>query len=64
MATLCKPAVRVPEHVVTMEDMLAMAEQIHAGKPQLPLALRLIRNTSVAKRHIVQPVEATLAPRA
>lgn len=60
MATLCKPAVRVPEHVVTMDDTLAMTEQLHAGKPQLPLALRLIRNTSVAKRHIVQPVEATL----
>ncbi len=33
MATLCKPAVRVPEHVVTMEDMLAMAEQSMLASP-------------------------------
>ena len=60
MAILCKPAVSVPEYVVTMEDTLAFAERLHWGKPQLPLALRLIRNTGVQKRHIVQPIEETL----
>ncbi|MBB2938514.1 1,3,6,8-tetrahydroxynaphthalene synthase [Amycolatopsis bartoniae] len=60
MPTLCKPAVSVPEHVVTMEQTLEFAERIHAGKPQLSLALRLIRNTGVRKRHIVQPLEDTL----
>jgi 1,3,6,8-tetrahydroxynaphthalene synthase len=60
MPTLCKPSVRLPEHVVTMEQTLDLAERIHAGKPQLPLALRLIRNTGVRKRHIVQPLEETL----
>ncbi|MGH3839191.1 MAG: type III polyketide synthase, partial [Pseudonocardiaceae bacterium] len=43
-----------------MEETLEFAEKVHAGKPQLPLALRLIRNTGVQKRHIVQPVEKTL----
>jgi len=57
---LCKPSVRVPEHVITMEETLDFAERVHAGKPQLPLALRLIRNTGVRKRHIVQPVEQAL----
>jgi 1,3,6,8-tetrahydroxynaphthalene synthase len=33
---------------------------VHAGKPQLPLALRLIENTGVRTRHIVQPIEQTL----
>lgn len=60
MATLCKPAVSVPEHVITMEDTLALARSLHADHPQLPLALRLIENTGVAKRHIVQPIEETL----
>jgi len=60
MATLCKPSVRVPEYIITMEETLAFAEKLHAGKPQLPLALRLISNTGVRKRHVVQPLEKTL----
>ncbi|MFI9583716.1 type III polyketide synthase [Streptomyces sp. NPDC052236] len=60
MPRLCKPAVSVPEYVITMEETLDFAERVHGGKPQLPLALRLIRNTGVQKRHIVQPIEKTL----
>lgn len=60
MSTLCKPSVSVPEYVITMEETLRFAEKVHAGKPQLSLALRLIRNTGVQKRHIVQPIEKTL----
>ncbi|MCI2419935.1 type III polyketide synthase [Saccharopolyspora sp. K220] len=60
MATLCKPSVSVPEYVVTMDETLEFAKRLHAGKSQLPLALRLIRNTGVRKRHIVQPIEETL----
>lgn len=61
MPTLCKPSVSVPEYVITMEETLEFAELVHAGKPQLPLALRLIKNTGVQKRHIVQPLEKTLS---
>jgi 1,3,6,8-tetrahydroxynaphthalene synthase len=60
MSILCKPSVRVPEHVITMEETLEFAGEMHAGKPQLALALRLIQNTGVRKRHIVQPIEETL----
>ena len=60
LPTLCKPAVSVPEHVITMEETLEFAERVHAGKRQLPLALRLIQNTGVRKRHLVQPIEQTL----
>jgi 1,3,6,8-tetrahydroxynaphthalene synthase len=60
MPTLCKPSVRVPEYIITMEETLEFAKKVHAGKPQLPLALRLIQNTGVRKRHIVQPIEKTL----
>ncbi|MEN3304649.1 MAG: 1,3,6,8-tetrahydroxynaphthalene synthase [Micromonosporaceae bacterium] len=61
MPTLCKPSVSLPEHVITMEETLEFAERLHAGKPQLPLALRLIQHTGVRKRHIVQPIEQTLS---
>lgn len=60
MATLCKPSVSVPEHVITMEETLDLARSRHPDHPQLPLALRLIENTGVHKRHIVQPIEETL----
>ncbi len=60
MSTLCKPSVSVPEYVITLEETLEFARRMHAGKSQLPLALRLIQNTGVQKRHIVQPIEETL----
>ncbi|MDG9726252.1 MULTISPECIES: type III polyketide synthase [unclassified Streptomyces] len=60
MATLCRPSVSVPEHVITMEETLELARQRHTDHPQLPLALRLIENTGVRTRHIVQPIEETL----
>ncbi|MGW7434332.1 type III polyketide synthase [Streptomyces sp. NPDC054861] len=60
MVTLCKPAVAVPEYVITREETLDLARSRHADHPQLPLALRLIENTGVAERHLVQPIEATL----
>jgi 1,3,6,8-tetrahydroxynaphthalene synthase len=60
MPVLCQPAVDVPEHIITAEETLALAERQHAEHPQLPLALKLIRNTGVRKRHIIQPIEQTL----
>ncbi|WP_165986212.1 type III polyketide synthase [Streptomyces sp. YIM 98790] len=60
MATLCRPAVAVPEHVITQEETLELARRTHADHPQLPLVLRLIKNTGVRTRHIVQPIGETL----
>ncbi|WP_346095711.1 type III polyketide synthase [Streptomyces olivaceiscleroticus] len=60
MAILCRPAIAVPEHVITREETLELARTLHAEHPQLPLALRLIGNTGVATRHLVQPIEETL----
>ncbi|WP_406421819.1 type III polyketide synthase [Streptomyces sp. NBC_00842] len=60
MPILHKPSVRVPEYTITMEETLDFARKAHAGKPQLALALRLIENTGVQKRHLVQPIEKTL----
>jgi 1,3,6,8-tetrahydroxynaphthalene synthase len=60
MITLCRPAVAVPEHVIALDDTLRLARELHANHDQLQLALRLIKNTQVAKRHLVQPIEDTL----
>nr|WP_268251479.1 type III polyketide synthase [Streptomyces lavendofoliae] len=60
MATLCRPAVSVPEHVITMQQTLDLARTIHADHPQLQLALRLMENTGVQKRHLLRPIEETL----
>ncbi|MEE1927875.1 type III polyketide synthase [Streptomyces sp. TRM 70351] len=60
MPTLCRPAVAVPEHVITMAETLELARAVHADHPQLGLALRLIENTGVRTRHLVQPIEQTL----
>lgn len=60
MAVLCQPAVWVPEHTITMEETLALACRLHPEHEQLPLALRMIKNTGVAKRHLVQPLAETL----
>jgi 1,3,6,8-tetrahydroxynaphthalene synthase len=60
MPILCKPAVAVPENIVTLDETLDMAARLHAGNPKLNLALRLIRNTGVLKRHTILPLEETL----
>ncbi|MER6773404.1 type III polyketide synthase [Streptomyces bacillaris] len=60
MATLCRPAIAVPEHIITMEQTLDLARETHHGHPQRDLVLRLIRNTGVRTRHLVRPIEETL----
>jgi 1,3,6,8-tetrahydroxynaphthalene synthase len=60
MPVLCKPAVAVPENIITLEDTLTLCRDLHKDHPQLELALRLLRNTGVLKRHLVQPIELTL----
>jgi 1,3,6,8-tetrahydroxynaphthalene synthase len=60
MPVLCKPSVHSPEHQVTLDETLELAAHIHSNHPQLPLALRLITNTGVHTRQLVQPIEATL----
>ncbi|MFJ9446052.1 type III polyketide synthase [Kitasatospora sp. NPDC101235] len=60
MAVLCKPAIAVPEHVITNEETLELARRLHPDHPQLDLALRLIKNTGVRKRHLIQPIDVVL----
>ncbi|MET9556250.1 type III polyketide synthase [Streptomyces sp. NPDC006645] len=60
MATLCRPAIAVPEHVITMEQTVELARSLHPDHPQLELAVRLISNTGVLTRRLVRPIEETL----
>jgi 1,3,6,8-tetrahydroxynaphthalene synthase len=60
MPVLCKPAVAVPEHIVTLEQTLDLCRDIHAKHPRLSVALRMLQNTGVKKRHFIQPIETVL----
>lgn len=60
MPLLCKPSIHSPEHEITLDETLALAAQIHERNPQLALALRLITNTGVLSRQLIQPMEQTL----
>ncbi|GAA1238893.1 MULTISPECIES: type III polyketide synthase [Streptomyces] len=60
MAVLCKPAIAIPEHVITNEETLELARRLHHDHPQLDLALSLIENTGVQKRHLIQPIDEVL----
>ncbi|SEF27685.1 1,3,6,8-tetrahydroxynaphthalene synthase [Amycolatopsis pretoriensis] len=58
--TLCRPAVWVPDNVITLDETLAMCRRIHSGHQKLRTVLRMIENTGVQKRHLIQPITATL----
>ncbi|OHV50585.1 MULTISPECIES: type III polyketide synthase [unclassified Pseudofrankia] len=60
MPILCRPAVMVPEHTITMGETLDLACRLHADHPRLDLVLQLIENTGVRKRHLVRPLAQTL----
>ncbi|MFC4587036.1 type III polyketide synthase [Sphaerisporangium corydalis] len=60
MPVLCRPAVHVPENVITQAETLELCRRLHSDHPQLNLALRLIANTGVQERHLVQPIDETL----
>nr|WP_206313888.1 type III polyketide synthase [Streptomyces coryli] len=43
-----------------MEKTLSLAEELHPKHPRLRLVKRMITNTGVTKRHLIQPVDVTL----
>ncbi len=60
MSVLCRPAVHFPEYEVTLKDTLEAARGLYPDHPRLDTALRLIENTGVRTRRILQPLETTL----
>mgnify|MGYP001167276041 FL=1 len=59
MPILCKPAVAVPEQVVTCEQTLARYAAGYRDHPRLGLVLRLVAEAGVARRHLVPPDDRT-----
>jgi 1,3,6,8-tetrahydroxynaphthalene synthase len=57
---LCRPAVHLPEYVITLDQTLQLVENLHWDHPQRDLAVQLIGNTGVLTRHLVQPIHVTL----
>ncbi|MCI5192103.1 MAG: type III polyketide synthase [Candidatus Electrothrix sp. AU1_5] len=60
MPVLCKPYVKVPEYTISQEQTLALCRQLYSDHPRLDTLLSLVHNTTVEKRHIIQPLEKTL----
>jgi 1,3,6,8-tetrahydroxynaphthalene synthase len=60
MPVLCRPAIAIPEHVVTLSETLAVARHLHAGHPRLPTLVRLVENTGIRRRHLIRPMAETL----
>ncbi|WP_074013415.1 type III polyketide synthase [Candidatus Sodalis sp. SoCistrobi] len=63
MPTLHKPAVYLPEYIISQQDTINLARTNFKDNPNLEKSIELIINTGVMKRHIIQPIElATLHP--
>ncbi len=63
MPTLHKPAIYLPEYIITLEETIDLAKKNFKDNPNLEKSIALITNTGVKKRHIIQPIElATLHP--
>ncbi|MFI1829339.1 type III polyketide synthase [Streptomyces sp. NPDC020412] len=58
-----RPAVAVPEHVVTQEEIVAALGELFARTPQVERGLELMRNTTVRTRNMVSDLREMLAPR-
>lgn len=61
MTILCRPAVHVPEYSISAEQTLEIAERLHRDHEDYELVRRLIANTGVRYRYLVQPIASTLA---
>ncbi|SDP42766.1 hypothetical protein SAMN05421507_108148 [Lentzea jiangxiensis] len=54
------PALWVPENTVTLDQTLELCRRLHPDHEKLRTVLRMVENTGVRKRHIVQPLNDTL----
>ncbi|MDF0531102.1 type III polyketide synthase [Tsukamurella sp. 8F] len=61
--TLHKPATYLPDHVITLEETLALITREHANARALDQALSMIANTGVQARHLIDPIDRVTAPR-
>ena len=57
MATVCTPAIVLPEHVVTQQEFMDALRKQYAGEEQLDAKLRLATNTTIRQRYFATPLE-------
>jgi phloroglucinol synthase len=57
VTTLTRPNVLFPKHKITQDQMIDHLEDLHGDHPRLPLAIRMIRNTSIEERYLVLPID-------
>ncbi len=55
MSTACRPVLCLPDHTVTLDEAVSHMGELHASHPRIGTALRLMRNTSVGTRSLVDP---------
>ncbi len=51
MPTLHKPAIYLPEYIITLEETIALAKKDFKDNPNLEKSVELITNTGVKKAH-------------
>jgi 1,3,6,8-tetrahydroxynaphthalene synthase len=61
MATVCTPELVWPDHLIAQEAMVTAVAERRGGLPHLDRGLQVMRNTEVATRHMLRPLEDTLA---
>ncbi|MPY24081.1 type III polyketide synthase [Shewanella psychropiezotolerans] len=60
MTILCEPMVYYPEHVITNEDTIFFLDELHPDTPNKEKAFRMIRNSTIEKRHLILPLDKTI----
>jgi hypothetical protein len=63
VATVCVPELAWPEHLIGQEAIVEAVADRRRGLPHLDRGLRVMRNTEVATRRMVQSLDDTLAER-
>jgi len=60
MATACRPALALPEHVLTVEESKERARELLGDFKHIDKILSILDNAGVKKRHLVQTVEESM----
>lgn len=56
-SSVSRPAVVYPDHHMSLEDMLGMAERVYGDLSEFPVIQRMIQNTQISQRHFALPLD-------
>lgn len=60
MPTLCKPVIKTPEHIIRKDDVLKLCDTEFRDHPKIGLLRKIVHNTTIVERRILQPLSQTL----